>query len=69
MPINTPKPQTPEAIIRHRLRLHGFTNEHATMVAHALVFAVDNPAFVAQFGTFGQELLAEAIGAFDQERL
>ena len=67
MPINTPAPQTPEGIIRNRLRLHGFANEHAVLLARAIVFAHQSPMFQEQVGAFGIELLREAIDAFGTE--
>ena len=67
MAIDTPKPQTPEGLIRYRLRVHGFSNTHATIIAHTLVFAQGSDEFVKEFGTFGVELLREAILAFATE--
>lgn len=67
MPINIPQPSSPEAIIRHRLRCHGFSNAHAVLIMRAIMHAKACPHFEAEVGTFGLELLDEAIQAFKLE--
>lgn len=67
MPIDNAPQRTPEGFIKHRLRSHGFNNAHATLMARALMFAVASPEFATVVGTFGVELLAEAIAECDME--